>query len=124
MNSWKPGLNKKTSKKTSTDFLHNTNFPWNYKNSILEVSKIIQLRYEILPILYSAIWRYFNFGEPIVRPMFFDFPEKEHFNQEEVFSINERIIIAPILHKNTFKKKVIGFPIDNVVLSEFFTYLT
>ena len=104
MNSWKPGLNKQTSKQKSTDFLNKTNFPWNYKDSILEVSKIIKLRYEILPILYSAIWRYFNSGEPIVRPMFFDFPEKEHFNQEEVFSINERIIIAPILHKNTFKK--------------------
>ena len=50
--------------------------------------------------------------------MFLDFPENEHFTQEEVFSLNERIIVAPVLHqhKKTINIKNI-FDIELVVNS-------
>ena len=76
------------------------------KKQFLAVRKLIQLRYQLLPILYSAIWRFYKEGEPVIRPLFLDFPEKEHFEQEEVFSINERIIVAPVLVKKRNRIKV------------------
>ena len=99
MNSWKPNA-KKNSLKKKIDNLNNTNLPWLYLDSISLVSDLIKLRYQLLPIIYAALWRYFKEGEPIIRPLFLDFPEKEHFTQEEVFSINERIIVAPVLHQH------------------------
>ncbi len=105
MNSWKPNT-KKINKNKNILNLNNTNLPWLYKDITPTVTKLIQLRYQLLPILYSALWRFYQEGEPIIRPLFLDFPEKEHFEQEAVFCINERIIIAPVLEKNKNRIKV------------------
>ena len=105
MNSWKPNTKKKNKNKNILN-LNNTNLPWLYNDTIPAVTKLIQLRYQLLPILYSAIWRFYKEGEPVIRPLFLDFPEKEHFEQEEVFSINERIIVAPVLVKKRNRIKV------------------
>ena len=105
MNSWKPNT-KKQSKNKNILNLNNTNLPWLYNDTIPPVRKLIQVRYQLLPILYSAIWRFYKEGEPVIRPLFLDFPEKEHFEQEEVFSINERIIVAPVLVKKRNRIKV------------------
>ena len=105
MNSWKPNTKKQNKNKNILN-LNNTNLPWLYNDTIPAVRKLIQLRYQLLPILYSAIWRFYKEGEPVIRPLFLDFPEKEHFEQEEVFSINERIIVAPVLVKKRNRIKV------------------
>ena len=52
------------------------------------------------------MWRYYKYGEPIVRPIFLDFDEKEHFDKEDIFCINENIILVPILEKNCKNKEI------------------
>ena len=103
--------------------LNNTNLPWLYNDTIPAVRKLIQLRYQLLPILYSAIWRFYKEGEPVIRPLFLDFPEKEHFEQEEVFSIkslgknNYQLIAGPYTSINTLKNdyfKLNKYGFDNL----------
>ena len=66
MNSWKPNTIKQNKNKNILN-LNNTNLPWLYNDTIPTVTKLIQLRYQLLPILYSAIWRYYKEGEPVIR---------------------------------------------------------
>src|SRR5678815_5099164 len=58
MNSWKSG--------------GEVNTPWMHPSVLPIIRDWIRLRYRLLPYLYSLYWRAAEFGEPILRPLFYD----------------------------------------------------
>ena len=50
------------------------NLPWMHESVIPQVRDAMTLRYRLMPYLYTQMWRASRRNEPVVRPLFYDFP--------------------------------------------------
>lgn len=82
--------------------------PWSFDKKTLRISKnFIRLRYRLIPYLYSLAYMSYKKGYPIMRPLFFDFPEDNvSYSIETEFMFGPWLLIAPILRKKQRKRKV------------------
>lgn len=74
--------------------------PWSFGPEVEVISKrYIELRYQLLPYLYTLFWEASNFGHPIFRPMFFNYQEDESCYDErfeDQFMLGEDLLVVPI----------------------------
>ena len=77
------------------------------------VRKFIEIRYQLLPYLYTAFWKYANEGVPILKSLvLFDQEDVHtHFRNDE-FIFGESILVCPILESNA-KGRRMFFPNGN-----------
>ncbi|MGB9876103.1 MAG: TIM-barrel domain-containing protein, partial [bacterium] len=70
--------------------------------------KAIELRYELLPYLYSAFFKCSQTGFPVIRPLIFDWPEIEEFQKEDrEFLFGDSLLLAPVLEEKARVREVI-----------------
>ena len=105
MNSWK-SIHTNLQNKRFSNLNNQTNLPWMHPKIVNLVRKALNLRYELLPVLYAALWEYHHKGEPPIRPLFLDYPESKIYDQDDVFAITERIIVAPVVEKGHRKRSL------------------
>ncbi len=78
--------------------------PWAFGGKTEEtLRRYIRLRYRLLPYLYSLFVRQEEAGEPILRPLFYDFggaPEMPLDRVEDQFMVGPHILQAPVLGKS------------------------
>ena len=49
---------------------HGDQEPWSFDRSITDVvKKFIELRYTLLPYLYTAFWKYIDEGTPLIKSL-------------------------------------------------------
>jgi alpha-glucosidase len=93
---------------------HGEQEPWTFGNNITAiVKKFIEIRYQLLPYLYTSFWRYVNEGAPILKSLVLfdqDDPHTHHRNDEYIFG--EKILACPITEPNA-KGRRMYFPIGN-----------
>lgn len=73
--------------------------PWSYgPDAELIIKRYIELRYRLLPYLYSAFWENSCYGFPVLRPVVMLEQEKTHntYRQDE-FSFGDKILVCPVL---------------------------
>jgi alpha-glucosidase len=73
--------------------------PWSFGEPYTSINrKFIELRYRLLPYLYSAFWEHHRYGFPILRPLVMQEQEEvtNHFRQDE-FTYGDKILICPVL---------------------------
>ena len=72
--------------------------------------KFLNLRYEFLPYLYDLLQKAHTAGEPIYRPLFYDYPADENVKElnDEVM-IGDSVLLAPIVHQGK-KSRVVYLP--------------
>jgi alpha-glucosidase len=82
--------------------------PWAFGQPYEEASrKAIELRYELLPYLYTAFWRCSQTGFPVIRPLIFDWPEIEEFREEDrEFLFGDSLLVAPVLEEKARVREV------------------
>jgi alpha-glucosidase len=72
--------------------------PWSYGEPYESICrKYIELRYKLLPYIYSAFWENHKYGFPILRPIVM--VEQEQFNnwfRQDEFTFGDKILICPI----------------------------
>ena len=51
------------------------NEPWMHPSITPQVRELIHLRYQLMPYLYDLVWRYHRAYEPIIRPIYHDYPD-------------------------------------------------
>jgi alpha-glucosidase len=75
--------------------------PWSFGEEYEEINKkSIELRYKLLPYLYSLFYEAHCFGSPIVRPLLFEYQDDENvYECEDQFMLGSSILIAPILEE-------------------------
>jgi len=82
--------------------------PWvygSYYESIIK--KYIEMRYELIPYLYSLAYESHKKGYPILRPLFFEFQEDEEtYTIEDEFMVGPSILVAPVLEKGARERDV------------------
>jgi alpha-glucosidase len=73
--------------------------PWSFGEPFTSINrKFIELRYRLLPYLYSTFWEHHRYGFPILRPVIMQEQEEltNHFRQDE-FTYGDKILICPVL---------------------------
>jgi len=78
---------------------HGEQEPWTFGDEITGiVKKYIELRYQLLPYLYTAFWHHINDGTPILKSLvLYDQADVQtHFRTDE-FIYGDKILICPIL---------------------------
>ena len=71
--------------------------PWKY-NKISEISmkKFLKLRHELIPYLYSMNYRAAQMGEPLVQPLYYDYPCDNAYTFKNEFKFGTEMIVSPI----------------------------
>jgi len=90
---------------------HGDQEPWSFGTSITDIArKFIEIRYQLLPYLYSAFWRYTNEGIPIIKSLvLFDQEDPHTYYRNDEFIFGEKILICPILEAHA-KGRRMYFP--------------
>lgn len=70
------------------------------------IRRIIDTRYKFLPYLYSLAVEAGQKGHPIIRPLFYEFPEDDMFGIDDEYMVGKFILYAPLIYPND-KRKVI-----------------
>src|SRR5437879_1399317 len=84
MNSWKAG--------------GEVNTPWLHPSVTPIIRDWIRLRYRLLPYLYSLFRRAAQFGEPMLRPLFYEFEDESHaFADSDDFMLGPNLLVASVV---------------------------
>ncbi len=82
---------------------HGDQEPWSFDDETTNISrKFIELRYTLLPYLYTAFYKYTTEGIPVIKSMvYYDQDDYlTHFRNDE-FIFGEHILVCPILEPNS-----------------------
>jgi alpha-glucosidase len=82
--------------------------PWSFGEPYESINrKFIELRYKMLPYLYSVFWEHHRYGFPILRPMIMLEQDNisNHYRQDE-FTFGDKILICPILQQGAISRHV------------------
>lgn len=91
---------------------HGDQEPWVFGTTMTDiVRKFIEIRYQLLPYLYTAFWRYAGDGVPILKSLvLFDQNDPHTHYRNDEFIFGEKILVCPILEPNS-KGRRMYFPI-------------
>lgn len=76
--------------------------PWTYSDKLLEEFRICaSLRYELIPYIYSQSKVAVDLGHPLLRPLFFDFPEDPgSWLIDDQFMLGSDLLICPFFEES------------------------
>lgn len=82
--------------------------PWSYGEPYLSiVRRFIELRYELLPYLYTATWQMCTRGWPVVRPVAWSAPEDaDLWKVDDSFLCGDGLLIAPVMAPGADRRDV------------------
>ncbi len=67
----------------------------------------MEWRERLVPLLYTLMWRAHAHHEPVLRPLFFDFPgEPESYEENDAFMLGRDLLIAPIADAGAVSRSV------------------
>lgn len=74
-------------------------YPWSFGSGVEKLSRAaLALRYRLLPYIYSAFMRSCETGEPVQRPLVFDFQDDRHAREtEDAYLFGDGLLVAPVL---------------------------
>lgn len=74
--------------------------PWAFGPRTLAISReYLNLRYRLLPYLYSLFWHAHQTGQPIWRPLVYHFPADPHTQDlDDQVLLGEWLMAAPVMH--------------------------
>ncbi|CAM3794563.1 glycoside hydrolase family 31 protein [Mucilaginibacter galii] len=73
--------------------------PWSFGEPFTAINrKFIELRYRLIPYLYSTFWEHHRYGFPILRPVVMQEQDQIH-NQarQDEFTYGDKILVCPVM---------------------------
>ncbi|MBK7936921.1 MAG: DUF4968 domain-containing protein [Lewinellaceae bacterium] len=82
--------------------------PWSFGEKWTDLAKkAIELRYCLLPCLYTAMWHHTLDGTPVIRHLAFaDANDQRLWEQERDFLFGEHILVSPVIQAKTQRQGV------------------
>ncbi|HYW96897.1 MAG TPA: TIM-barrel domain-containing protein, partial [Bacteroidales bacterium] len=81
--------------------------PFAFDKKTLEItSRYLNYRYRLIPYLYSYMYRTHSSGEALVRPLFFEFNDKQAYGRDYQYMFGESMMVAPVLDEGTTSLEV------------------
>lgn len=69
--------------------------------------RTIELRYRLMPYIYSQMHETERSGLPLMRPLMIDFPEQEKVHRcEHEFMFGDQLFVAPVVEENARTRKI------------------
>jgi alpha-glucosidase len=83
--------------------------PWRYGPEVEAISRqYIELRYKLLPYIYTLFWQHASYGAPMMRPLFFEDPTNEAFlATDDQWLFGDHLLVAPALEENMAARDVL-----------------
>jgi alpha-glucosidase len=81
---------------------HGDQEPWSFDNEVTDiVRKFVEIRYQLLPYIYTMYWKYTKEGTPMIQSLvYFDQEDSQtHFRTDE-FVFGEQILVCPVQEPN------------------------
>ncbi|KAA3438851.1 glycoside hydrolase family 31 protein [Rufibacter hautae] len=77
---------------------HGDQEPWSFGEPYTSLArKFIELRYQLLPYLYTTFWQYTSRGTPMLRPLaLLDQNDPECYHRMAEFSLGDNLVVCPI----------------------------
>lgn len=87
---------------------HQQRQPWFYGTTAEEVSKhAIQLRYSLIPYMYSYERSAYETGIGLVRPLIFDYPNDPNVsNRTDAWMFGDYLLVAPVVDQGQASKSI------------------
>jgi alpha-glucosidase len=82
--------------------------PWSFGQEYEDINrKFIELRYRLLPYIYSAFWEHYKHNFPILRPLVMQEQENVHTHSiQDIFTFGDKILVAPVSEPGAITKNV------------------
>jgi alpha-glucosidase len=82
---------------------HGVQEPWSFGEQATDISRqYLELRYQLLPYLYTAFYEYTTYGTPIIKPLaYVAQTDVETHNRVDEFIVGNDLLVCPILESNT-----------------------
>ena len=82
--------------------------PWSWGEPYLAINRrYIELRYRLLPYLYTAFWQCAQTGLPIVRPLLLAFQDDaQTYTLEDQFMCGDAFLVAPVFEESADRRSV------------------
>jgi alpha-glucosidase (family GH31 glycosyl hydrolase) len=82
--------------------------PWRFGTQVERVVRsAVQLRYRLMPYLYSLAWTNHRTGLPLARPLFFADPNDEQLHgYTDAYLLGPNLLVAPVLEEGKRSKTV------------------
>lgn len=75
--------------------------PYRWDSTADATKKVINMRYQLLPYLYSNLYKQSVDGTPFIRPLFYEFPtNSELFDWDYQFLVGDHLLVSPALFPN------------------------
>lgn len=89
----------------STKNTFNGKEPWRYPKEIHEVmNTFLRLRHQMLPYLYTMNYRAYFEDQPLIQPMYYEYPEvEEAYEMPNQYFFGTELMVAPITTKGIEK---------------------
>ncbi|MCB1175646.1 MAG: hypothetical protein KDK39_18875 [Leptospiraceae bacterium] len=72
--------------------------PWSYGPRVLAIArKHVRRRYRLMPYLYTLFCQSHSSGAPVVRPLFYEFPDWSQAHIGDQFMLGSALLAAPVL---------------------------
>ena len=87
---------------------HGDQEPWSFDKEVTNiVRKFIELRYQLLPYLYTMFWKYSNDNIPMLKPLvYYDQEDTQtHFRTDE-FIFGDQILVCPVQEPNALGRRM------------------
>ncbi len=80
--------------------------PWRFGEEVLNAARgAIQMRYRLLPTLYTLMWEAGRSGLPPMRPLALHYPQDaDALREDGVFLFGEDVLVAPVLGSGAQKR--------------------
>lgn len=77
---------------------HSVREPWQFGGEVEAIArKNIDVRYSLLPYIYTAFYRTYQRGEPLIQPLFIYFPDDERvYGMGNQYMFGESLLVAPV----------------------------
>jgi alpha-D-xyloside xylohydrolase len=81
---------------------------WRYGNEFENIArKYINLRYQLMPYIYSEAWKVTNTSELLMRPLVYDFQDDENtWEIADQYMFGENIMVCPVTSYHSRAKEV------------------
>lgn len=84
------------------------NTPWMHPEVLPQVRAALDLRHRLIPYVYTAMWRAAAEDEPMVRPLFWDFPRDEAVRRrDDSFMLGPYLLVAPVLEEGATTRSLV-----------------
>ncbi len=80
--------------------------PWEFGHEALGIiRRYLELRYRLLPYLYTLAWEASRTGAPLVRPLFWNEPENPAlWKVEDAFLLGGDLVVAPVVEEGARRR--------------------